>query len=173
MKILRIGILMGIAVGTLYLSAIYRFSKAKELFINRVYADETVSSAALDALSFNEDIEGVSDVKKAISRFYESICGLQGFKDRIVLVMFFGKDAVYYGRDGENIIRSEYAGRAPADLAKELLKGLYAADFMKDPFYGSSLKAEKGSFAVIYDTGGERLAAIGGAKRKERKWNNH
>ncbi|MBP5305911.1 MAG: hypothetical protein J6Z02_08685 [Lachnospiraceae bacterium] len=173
MKLLKAGILMGIAVGVLYMSAYFKLLRTRELFLQRVYADETLSSAAYDALFFNEEIEGESNGKRAVRRFYESIEGVQEVKEGIQLLMFFADEGVYYGRQGEALNISKYEGRQPEVIAAELLTGLFEADLNKDPFLGASLKIEKGSFVVIYDNAGEKLAAIGGAKRKERVWNSH
>ena len=176
MKLIRYGILTGIILAALYISAFFSSVKYGNLFLKRLYTDEALSSASLDALAFNEEEYGKSNAKRAVERFYKSIDCFGRLGDGIVLVIFLDEDKMYYCGKEEDLHEKEYSGNGLNADVSSLMQSLYATDLSAKPFIGNEEVLCKKSFIAVFDEAGDLRAGIGGAvrkRKKENKWNNH
>ena len=175
MKLLRYGIITGALVFILFLSSALFFAREGSRFLRRVYADEAVSSASIDALSLNEDIYAKADPLKAISLFYKSMECFGSLPYGAALVMFLSDDGIYYCGTGEEPKKKEYTEKGIDKDAEDLILGMYSADLFEKPYILYKSSIEKRSFIVVWDEAGKMRASIGGAVRKRKKgneWNN-
>ena len=176
MRLIRYGIITGVIVLILYMAAARDMAKNGSLMLRRLYIDEALSSASIDALSFNEDIYGKEDPGKAMDRFYESMDCFSGTSLKIVCVIFLGREKLYYSNGPGNLIEMDYGGGSLTEDVSALLNRLYDTDLTAKPFIGNGVVLAKRSFIAVFDEAGEKLAGIGGAvrkRKKENRWNNH
>ncbi len=176
MRLLRYGILMGVIVLILFLAGEVRSFKEGNLFLKRLYLDEMVTSAAVDALSCNEDIFGISRPEAPLDRFKRSMETCGTIEKSLVTAVFLDRDRMYYLGEEGGILEKEYSntGNVEEDV-KGLLWDKYEVNLKASPFAGNSRKIRKECFVAVVEIAGEKMATIGGAVRRRKKgyiWNN-